>query len=299
MFFLLIFCNMITCRVFRLMEADSKKFVSAPKKYANLDTQCKSALFEDEAVKKKEKTIRIKITDDSNRYLDYDVGMGRLGSMPKKNVVNQYFTVKMLSRDLAVIKYQSNSNCLTYVAETNIFSLKTCDSKYNKQKFIVTDKNGSHHFSDDESQKQLDWGNCPDCVPGGFGSEKEGESPVETGDLSQQSSSDDEKDEKDNKFDKKAPLPVGLSSKKGVSLFGSILDKIEDMKKADDDSESSSDTMQDLLASDANPSTFPVLEVQHNNETLSRVKFPNMQLEGMRDKKIPFALHVYKKVSEV
>lgn len=354
---ILFYLSNFFCRLFKLMELDSKKFLNVPKREFGLDEQSKANLFEDQSPNDLNKAVIVNIQDLPGQVWDYDRKNERLIKYSFHGGVNQQWRVKLIGQDLVVIKYFSDDKkCLTLLRDLNVFSLRKCQKKknYKDQKFVVTNKDGIHNAFDGNGllkkpKKDVKWGKCSTCLPGGFGSvlekdepsdqdvESEDELNLESGEFEDeppktlseppkkkkvqpppeqnhplekyQTTKDkdkgnelDENRKPDDDSDTGKPeIPVGPSTRKGTKMLGDIIDKNEDLDKEtnpDQDSKSSENDTLDILRSDANPSTFPIIEVKDHKETLCRIKYPNMALPGSRNKKIPFALHVYKKVAE-
>lgn len=170
----------------------------------------KSNIFIDKPSNKSDGTIFIKVKDSKNLVWDFDKKWKILNFHPKNGTKNQRFKVIHLERDIIAIE-SSLGGCISYTKSNDKLTRKLCkdNKKYKGQIFVITNSSGTFKGDYDKAAKlgvkfhkkgtknlkeslqlygfhkkpglentgemDIDWGECNECIKGGFGSEKQGE----------------------------------------------------------------------------------------------------------------------------
>lgn len=180
---LFIFFKGYFCRLFRLMDPQTGYFFGVHNNIIRLVPMQNSEVFEDTRSTKRHGVVNVILSNTYENTWDFDMGNRRLISYPLHDGSNQRYQVVHLARDLVIIKSEINLNrCLTHKQNTNIFRLLPCRFRegFPKQKFLITDPNGTWRgttlrgYDLNDPDNLVEWGVCPTCNPGGFGSEEQG-----------------------------------------------------------------------------------------------------------------------------
>lgn len=172
----------ILARVFRLKHATDNVFVGGPDFYPFFTTKASSSIFEDKASEKTPGKILIEVKNNSNKVWDIETSVINLIYYPEHGGPNQLFNVIHIAKDVVAIE-SSLGGCLQYFNEKKRFQLSRCvsENNYSGQLFLITDIDGIWHGWGSVSEgwgkaheENINWGVCTMCIPGGFGSERQG-----------------------------------------------------------------------------------------------------------------------------
>ncbi|KRH92549.1 putative Ricin B lectin protein, partial [Pseudoloma neurophilia] len=182
MFFLIIL-KIVFSRFIRLKHPVQNLYVGGLDFYPTFQVLDQSDIFYDEASEDKPGKILILVKNKDNRVWDIESSYINLIYYPRHNGKNQLFSVIHLARDVVAI--ESNlGGCLEFVENLNRFQLSSCqyDTNFANQTFLVTDEAGVWVGSGSmeagwgtPAESAIKWGICAKCIPGGFGSESQGD----------------------------------------------------------------------------------------------------------------------------
>lgn len=175
-----IFLKYSLSRTVRLKHPKKDLFVGGKDWYPTFVEKSLSGIFKDTASEGKPGRILIDVQKKSNMVWDIEGAMENLIFYPKHGGKNQQFKVIHIARDVISIKSILNK-CVTFEKKLDRFVRKKCKISDRNQIFLITNIDGEWKGSGNlkkgwgnKDEEDVDWGNCPDCVPGGFGSEKQG-----------------------------------------------------------------------------------------------------------------------------
>lgn len=182
-------------RSVRLKHPSKDLYVGGPDFYPYFVPLEKSSVFQDEKSKKKGEIV-ITVQNTSNKVWDIEASNKNLIYYPRHGGPNQDFIVKHLARDVVIIE-AAMGLCITYMEIEKRFERRECDKakKYRDQIFYITNEEGVWSGSGSASDgwgfgftktgefsgmfgAGLEdgglWGECNDCLTGGFGHESQG-----------------------------------------------------------------------------------------------------------------------------
>lgn len=157
-------------------------FVGGPDFYPYFTDIISSDLFEDGKAAEIDGKISIEVKESGNKAWDIETVGKNLIYYKKDEIISQVFVVIHLARDVIAIE-SALGGCLQYSEENKRFELADCATEMNflNQTFLITNEDGiwKGYGSYGEgwglpSEARIQWGVCPTCIPGGFGSTKQG-----------------------------------------------------------------------------------------------------------------------------
>lgn len=186
MLIILIFLfKMSIAREFKLKDYVSGKYLGLDgdnflkfKEYKN------SMIFKDKKSSYRKGTVNVQVESIPSISWTYDKGNRYMSIFALHGGGNQRFVAYHIARDLVVIGTEVEADkCMTLNRSTMRLYFAECNWMYNwpNQKFQVTDVDGVWHgdtlhgYYRGDIGYSVDYGRCPGCLPGGFGSEEQGD----------------------------------------------------------------------------------------------------------------------------
>lgn len=214
MFYVYFFCylsKLFFCREVRLRHPKKQLYVGGDDFYPNFVKIGRSDVFIDKESEEVEGKIIIKVKNRDPKVWDVEASVENLIFYPEHGGRNQRFKVLHVARDIIAIE-SDLGKCISYTKSKDRFIRENCrhGKKYKNQIFVITNVSGL--FKGDEKaaskwgvktggwgsknagrgsgkagkgsnvsgwanagEMDIKWGECDECLKGGFGSEKQGD----------------------------------------------------------------------------------------------------------------------------